>query len=429
MTEPRKPSPAKATAKSASGTKAPESAAAETPSMESTAAPSPKSSPEPKAAPAGAGEPIDAEFEPAETPLSKIARMQVSMPILLAVAAAASVLGGVFGVVFDGSGAGRANSAQLQADVDARLAGFDDRLRALRGTIANVGGEGGGVAAAIIGDLEAELASVRDQVTLATSRLAVMETANGNGEAAAEIAAQLAGIETRVADATRMAEEALVAPNAQAAEIASIATRINALSEAVRAQGRAIDQLSTSTSVLARHVTGVRAPSGFAASGAAAALSFASLQDAALSGRPFATEFASADEYFSESPDMIALGEFAETGAPTPADLAASFRAVASAARDAERPQGGGFVDRLGRMVTGLVTVRRLDAPATDSAADVVVRAQRRISNNDLSGAADEFDRLNGASAEAVSQWVAEARARVEIEDRLEALRQSFSES
>ncbi len=125
---------------------------------------------------------------------------------------------------------------------------------------------------------------------------------------------------------------------------------------------------------------------------------------------------------------MEALSALAETGAPTPAELAVRFRSAARAAREAERPEGGGFVDRLGRAVAGLVTVRRLDAPETDSVGDVLVRAQRRLVNGDLAGAAAELARLDGAAGAAVETWVAEARARVEIEERLEALRTSFTE-
>lgn len=369
---------------------------------------------------------IEAEFEPAESPVARIAAMHVSMPVALALAAAASVLGGVFGVVFDGGGR---SDARASADVDTKIAAFDERLRALRQAMAETGGEGGGVASAALADLEAELASVRDDVAQAASRLAVIESANGDSEAAAAIAARLDAIAADAETARLRAEEALAAPNALSSEVESLGTRLNTVADTVRVQGRAIDQLSSSTSVLTRRVTGVSAPTRLAATGAAAALSLANLQDAALSGRPFATEYEAAMEYFSDSADMIVLGDFAEAGAPTPAALAASFRSAAAAARDAERPQGGGFIDRLARGVTGLVTVRRLDAPATDTAADVVVRAQRRLSQNDLAGAVAEMARLTGPSAEAAAQWIAEAGARVEVEARLEAIQQSFSES
>jgi hypothetical protein len=125
---------------------------------------------------------------------------------------------------------------------------------------------------------------------------------------------------------------------------------------------------------------------------------------------------------------MQALLKLADAGAPTPSQLADQFRSVARAAREAERPTGGGIVDRLGRSMTELVTVRRLDAPETDSVGDVTVRAQRRLSEDDLAGAAAELSRLQGPAADAVSMWVAQAKARVEIENRLRALSKSITE-
>ena len=191
------------------------------------------------------------------------------------------------------------------------------------------------------------------------------------------------------------AEEALAAPNAQNAAIDALSARVDALSETARAQGRALDELSGAAGVMVGRLTGVQAPGGSAASGAAAALAYASLQEAASLGGPFPGEAATAAAYFSEDDNMAALVALAEEGAPTAAELAISFRSAARAARGAERPSGGGVVERVGRFVTGLVTVRRLDAPATDSVDDIIVRAQRALGRDDLAGAADQV-RLGG---------------------------------
>jgi hypothetical protein len=375
--------------------------------------------------PAETDEPIEAEFEPADSLWTRVKDRQVSMPIALGLAAVASLVGGFLGVVLDGGGA-QVSPAHIEAAVDQRLAPFEELRTELRQAIAD--GTGDGIAAAALNDLEAELAGVRDSLLAVESRMRVMESSGGNAQASAALAGQLEALVADVAQARALAEEAMSAPAAQSAEIDALETRISALGETARAQGRAIEQLSEASSVLAGRVTGVRAPQGFATAGAAAALAFASLQEAALSGRPFVTEAVDAQGYFGESEDMAALAALAEAGAPTPPDLAASFRSATRAAREAEAPAGGGFVDQLGRAVAGLVTVRRLDAPETDSVGDVIVRAQRRLERNDLAGAAAELERLEGAPGQAVEVWVAQARARVEINARLEALRRSFSE-
>lgn len=375
--------------------------------------------PDPQSMPS-APEPIEAEFEPADTLWKRVTDRQVSMPIALGLAGAAAVLGGFFGVVFDGGGGG-ASSAQVEAAVDRRFAEFDERLRELRQTIVEGGENGSGPAAAAFNDIEAELADARESLGAFEDRLRVVEASQGDGEAGAALADELAEVR-------RLAEEAMAAPSAQAAELEALDARLNSLSDALRAQGSAIEELSETSTALAGRVTGVRAPTGLAAAAAGATIAFSNLQDAALSGDPFSIEAQAAAQYFSESDDMAALMAFAEAGAPTPAELAATFRSAVRAAREADQPTGGGVVEQLGRAVAGLVTVRRLDAPETASVGDVIVRAQRRLANDDLAGAADELDRLGGAPKDAVATWIEQARARVAIETHLEALRSSFSE-
>jgi hypothetical protein len=378
------------------------------------------------AAPVARDEPIEAEFEPADS-LSlwrRLAERQVTMPIALGLAAGAVVLGGFLGVALDG---GRGVSpAQIEAAVDRRLAPFEELRTEVRQAIAE--GSGDGIAAAALNDLQAEIASLRSDLTTAQNRLRAVESAGGSGEAGAALADELETLRADVAEAHRMAEEALGAPSAQSAEIDALDTRLTALAETARAQGRAIEQLSQASSVLAGRVTGVPAPAGLATAGAAAALAFASLQEAALSGQPFTPEAADAAVYFGENEHMETLLRHADTGAPTPAQLAVRFREVARDAREADRPTGGGVVERLGRGVAGLVTVRRLDAPETDAVGDVVVRAQRRLMRDDLVGAAAELDRLEGPAGEAVASWVEQARARAEIDASLDGLRSSFTE-
>jgi hypothetical protein len=384
----------------------------------------PAAAPEPEARvdePAPAAEPIEAEFEPADSVVRQVLDRQVSMPIALGLAAAAAVLGGVFGVVFDGGGA---NRAQVERLVDSRLEAFDARQQELLEALAQSGSEGGGVAAAALAGLENELASAQASLEDLGNRLRVVEASRGNGDAAQALADQLSALEAQVAEARTLARQAA----SQTDAVAALDAEVTTLAETVRSQGRSIDQIASASSALAGRVTGAPAPANLAAAGAAAALAFASLEEAALSGGPFATEVADAQVYFPESEDLQALAALAETGAPTPVELAARFRSAAQAARDAEQPAGGGLVDRLGQAIAGLVTVRRLDAPETDSVGDVIVRAQRRLQNEDLAGAADELDRLTGAPRAAVAVWIDEARARVEIDARINALRASIAE-
>ncbi|MGD2132449.1 MAG: hypothetical protein PVI23_06610 [Maricaulaceae bacterium] len=354
-------------------------------------------------------EPIEAEFEPAESPLSQLLSMQVTMPVVLGLFALAAVLGGLFGMVLGGGGSS-GDAARIERLVDERLAGMDERFAALRQAIAESGGEGSEIAAAALADLEGEIAALRDRVL-------VVESASGDGGASAELSDQLAQINADLADL-----------RLDGARIAAIDEQLAEVSADVAAQAREINQLTDTTGALARRATGVAPPPGRASAGAAAALAYANLEEAARSGETFLNEAQAAARYFPDSAAMAQLLLLSERGAPPPTELAASFRSAARAARNAEGPAGGGFVDRMARMMTSIVTVRRLDAPPTDTPADVVVRAQRRLSENDLAGAAAEMARLDGAAGEAVAAWVADAEARASIEMELDALAQSFAE-
>src|SRR5690606_30309940 len=155
--------------------------------------------------------------------------------IALGLAAGAAVLGGVFGVVFDRNDAPTVSRAQIDAAVEAPLAEFDARLRELRQAMIERAGEGGGVAAAALNDLEAELAEVRDNLTAVQNRLRAIESAGGSGEAGAALADQLDALAAEIAETRRMAEDALAAPSAQAAELAAIDARLTSLGETARA--------------------------------------------------------------------------------------------------------------------------------------------------------------------------------------------------
>lgn len=379
-----------------------------------------------------ASEPIDAEFELAEGAraalgkgLGALAGRAVTLPMAGGLALAAALVGGLIGVVFDGSGRPAADPTTV-----ARLDAFDQRLVSLREAIAeSAGGNGGegGLAAAALADVEQELAALRAELARTNRRVTAVEASGGGGEASAEVIERLDVIAADAAEARRLSEETAAIPAAQNAAIEAIGARVDALTESVAAQGDALDSVSETTALLASRLTGVSTAPGSAGRGAAAAIAFATLQDAADAGRPFATEFEEAARYFARDEDFTALKPIAETGAPTPGAIAAMFPSVTRAVRQAEAGAPASMAERVGRMVTGLVTVRRVDAPETDAAGDIIARAKARLSKDDIAGAVAEMDRLEGPAHEAASSWITQASRRLELEDRLDALRERLA--
>ncbi len=368
-------------------------------------------------------QPIDAEFTPASPVLPSfdfLKQKAVSMPVALGLALAAALVGGLIGVVFDGGGGGD----RLSRDLAQRLDAQESRLDAVRNALTS--SDGASLDAAAVADIAADVAGVRGELRRVASRVAVIEAAGGDRDGVADVSDRLERVAAEVSEARRIALDAAAAPDAQAAEIASLRARVDSLTEALDAQQRALTQISNATSRIAGRLTGVTAPIGPDGAGPAAALALAEVQEAAAGGRAFADELAELRRYAGDVAALDALDAYAAAGAPTYQDLSLAFPQVARAVRDAEAGDGGGLVDRFGRAMTGLVSVRRLDAPETDAVGDIVVRARARVQEGDIAGAVVELERLRDAPAAAAQDWITDARRRIELDMALTSLRDAL---
>lgn len=158
---------------------------------------------------------------------------------------------------------------------------------------------------------------------------------------------------------------------------------------------------------------------------AVAALAAAELVDAARGSRPFARELAGLRAAAPDLPELAALARLAETGAPSTAALAASFPdAAARAARMARKPPAGAPVDqRIAYAATRIVSVRRIDDLASDTADARLARAQAALEAGDAAAAVKQLDGLPQASRDALADWLAGAERRAEIDREVAALR------
>jgi hypothetical protein len=109
-----------------------------------------------------------------------------------------------------------------------------------------------------------------------------------------------------------------------------------------------------------------------------------------------------------------ALARFADADPPTLAHLRQAFPAAAHEALGAARPstEGKPLAARLWAQAQDLVTVRQGDRVLVgDPAAGVLERARDALNAGDLTAAVTEVATLQGAAAQAMADWLAQARA------------------
>jgi hypothetical protein len=121
----------------------------------------------------------------------------------------------------------------------------------------------------------------------------------------------------------------------------------------------------------------------------------------------------------------LALQVFANTPPPTYAGLRLAFAAASQAALAASRPADADlpvwqrYLDR----AQALVTIRRgTDVLVGDPAAGVIAIAKRDLDAGDLAGAVNALAGLNPAATQAMSAWLADARALLAARAALTAL-------
>jgi uroporphyrinogen-III synthase len=154
------------------------------------------------------------------------------------------------------------------------------------------------------------------------------------------------------------------------------------------------------------------------------ALALGQLRDALRFSEPFATELQAvrglmpSDDPLAEA--VAPLAEHAETGVPTREELRARFEPMARAVVVASYDES--WSGRLMSRVSEAVSVRPVGDVEGDSARARVARADNDLMHQDLAGAVEELQGLEGDAAAAAAAWVSEAQARLAAEQALSAL-------
>jgi hypothetical protein len=286
-------------------------------------------------------------------------------------------------------------------------------------------------------DLSPKLADLSDRVAqLETALKAISQSASEGGSvaSAAAIAQQIAEAEQRldskIAEALAKAEAGNAAALQQLqSELAELKAKIGALAEAELGTGTG--ELGPELTSLTERIAKIEAmlPELAAAIGkentgvksAAVAIAFANLRAAVSDGRPYAAELDTIGTLSPSVGDLGVLPAYAEKGIPTVPELTRSFAVAKDSALVTTAPvSNGSIVDSLLASAQSLVTIKRLDEPATgEGPGAALTRAKAALDKGDLAAAVKEVETLDGAPREAFSAWLGQAHERLSADETL----------
>ncbi|MCF6329890.1 MAG: hypothetical protein L3J02_08835 [Henriciella sp.] len=155
-------------------------------------------------------------------------------------------------------------------------------------------------------------------------------------------------------------------------------------------------------------------------SDAAAALALSAIEAAARRGQPFQSGYQRLVTAMPDNRKVKTLELLARTGAPTLADLRGQFSVLERRALDVEAVRIGGGASWMRSIFGDGITIRRT---GEDGAADAINDAKASLSQGDLPAAIAQIETLETDVQAVFTDWLDNARKRQSLEDGLEALR------
>ena len=233
-----------------------------------------------------------------------------------------------------------------------------------------------------IAQLRSDLAALKNDVQGLDARVAALQKSPPNPD----LAAQLGGIETRLADAERMLSQT---PDREA--LAVLQDRLARVES-----GSPGEMLKTAAATLAR----------------------ANLARAAQASGSFKPEWEALRAAAPDDPAVGALQPYTDLSVPARNAVLASFpqAARASLAADQQANTDGNLASRLWARLRGLISVRRVGDVQGGTNEDHLARAQADVDRDDLSGAVKEAQAVMGPAATALETWRKNAEARLAID-------------
>ncbi|WP_420402257.1 COG4223 family protein [Nisaea sp.] len=307
----------------------------------------------------------------------------------------------------------------LTEDLQAAQAAADDAVR--------VAGETSGALSALetgsegqsgaIEGLKAQIEALQGRVDELAARPAIAaDSAGGNGSTVNE--ALLSTIGTLRERIVVLESEEKVSPS----DLSAVSSRIET---AESGAGERIASLEAELAAV-RQLAEKRAPERERAGLlllAVGQLEAVTTTSASFAGQVAAVQDLAADENPATSGAIATLSRHSG-GVETSAALTERFDDLAKAVTQA-RIAGSdeGLVGKTLNTVASLVTVRRTDVADGPGVDAVLVRAETALNAGDLSGAVSALEELSGAPADRARDWIAAAKARLEVDNAVSRLR------
>jgi len=154
------------------------------------------------------------------------------------------------------------------------------------------------------------------------------------------------------------------------------------------------------------------------------------LQTQANLGRPFGEQLTTVERLAPRVAAVSKLRAYAEEGLPSVNALQARYDAAAREAQQAAKRAAASdnAVRRLWANFTNLITIRPTGEVEGDSVPAILSRAETRLETGDLYAAVRELEALEGEPAAAMQDWLAQARARLAVDELIETLNDEIIE-
>lgn len=277
-----------------------------------------------------------------------------------------------------------------QASVDSRFNTMAARLDGLESAVAAKSAETAPADTSRLDALDQQIAELK-------STIANLPTTSGDTAAPVD----LGPLEQRLAAVEARPEGAVAPP----IDLSPLSSQIGALSAR-------LDQLEA------------HPPSDPKTEAAARTIALTTLRQAARASGPFGSELGAFKALGGDDAAIAALQPLASDGAPSSADLVASFPAIAGAIRTAsmKADPNAGLFDRLAASASSLVSVKPAGPVEGATTTAIVSRMEANVATGDLAGALREAEGLDAAAREPLADWAAKARLRVEIDAAMQQL-------
>lgn len=283
-------------------------------------------------------------------------------------------------------------------------------------------------------DATRRITATADEVAIVREGLAAGGGEDGLGPLAASLSQKVQSVTDRIVELENRSNTPAVAPerfDELEAAIAKASERLTgevdkSAEDLVRVEARLAgieDRLDSLSQSLTQAMAQTRAQQAQAATFLIAA---SQLATAAASSRSFAAELAALRAAAPAKPGLDEIfGILAkhDAGVPSHAVLTDRFNRTASRVIDASIVgTDEGLVGQTLTRITALVSVRRTGSAPDGGINATLNEAEAALRAGDLAGAVKALDALDGDAAAAAADWLVDARARLALDDAVQAL-------